>query len=357
MRNWTLGSLGLTLFIGSFLLCSALLPRLALRNGQPAEAVSIPGFPDQGGDAFFVSNGSQELSHIALYHEIGASIENARKADILFFGNSRQQLGLREEVIAAQANTLGLRAFSIAVGHADKTRFALDIIRKHDLRPRIVVASGGPFIFTDGLSPWAQEVLAMSRWEALKRFWERSAAWQARSRLHRYLPRLDYFVSGGRYPWIHYRSTQTGWWRNALEPDRRFPVTFQPERESYRHTLPMARELHEELAQRGALLVLTMVPYHNTRSGHLSYLSRELGVPYVLPSFDGLVTADGSHLTRESARRISEEFWQLFIGLDEVRERLSLDEGSSSGETQPSAKLIPANSTKTTLNETANQQQ
>jgi len=319
--NW----IGGAMFLSAFVLTSLTLPWLPLRNGDRPRQVEIPAFPDQGKDAFFVTNGSRELSHIALYHDIGPSIEHARQADILIFGNSRQQTGLREEVIAEEARRLGLKAFTIATGHADKTEFALEIIRKHDLRPRVLIASGGPFVFTNGLSPWAQEVMGMSRWDAWKLFRERSASWWLQSRLHRYLPRLDFFHTGSVYPWIHYRSWATGWWRNALEPPGRFPVTEQPERDSYEHTLPLARELKRELDSRGAVLVLTMVPYTETRSGHLAYLSRELGVPYVLPSFVNLYTADGSHLDRESGLQISREFWQSFITLEDVRNKLSLE--------------------------------
>ncbi len=322
---------GLILVI-SFAMTSALLPGLPLRNGTSPRLVKIPVFPDQGHDAFFVTNGSEELSHIALYHEIGPSIEHARQADILLFGNSRQQTGLREEVINREARKLGLKTFTIATGHADKTRFALALIQKHDLKPRVVIASGGPFVFTEGLSPWAREVMAMSRWDAQKRFRERSVAWWVKSSLHRGLPRLDFFNTGPTYPWIHYRSEETGWWRNAFEPPGRYPVSVQPERRSYQFTLPLARELKQELDQRGALLVLTIVPYLDTRSGHLAYLSQELGVPYILPSFDGMQTADGTHLSRVSALRFSTEFWQSFVALKKVRKKLSLEKNYSTGQ-------------------------
>ena len=82
--------------------------------------------------------------------------------------------------------------------------------------------------------------------------------------------------------------------------------------------------LKQELDRRGALLVLSVVPYHDTRTGHLPFLSRELGVPMVLPSFDGVLTADGSHLSRSSAASYAEAFWSQFLALPEVRKKLSL---------------------------------
>lgn len=306
----------------SFALTSWVLPQLPLRGGEHPQSLRTPDYPDPGADAFFVSDGGDELSHIVLYHDIGASIKQARQADILLFGNSRAQMGWQERVFVEGAARGGLKVFNIAVGHADKTRFALDLIRRHDLHPRVVIASGGPFVFTEGVSPWAAEVMAMNAWDARKYFWERSAAWWIGSRLHRLLPRLDCFATGPQGHSILYRSAADGWWRNAMEPPGHFPVTVQPERASYSFTLPLARELKQELDNRGALLVLTMVPYKDTRSGHLAYLSRELGVPYILPSFDGLKTSDGSHLDRDSASRISMEFWQEFVALRPVRDKL-----------------------------------
>jgi len=318
----------LCLLVASFAVAAWSLQHLQLRPGKYPKVQTLPRFANPGEDAFFISYGKDELSHIALFHDFGPSIENARQADILLFGNSRQQRGLREAVIEKEARALGLKAFTIATGHADKTRFALDLIRKHDLRPRVVVASGGPFVFTEGLSPWARRVVSMSRWEAWKYYWESQAAWLLQSRLHRYLPRLDYFDRRLGSSWILYRSAVTGWWRHVAEPNGHYPVSMKAEQKSYKNTLPMARELKQELDQRGALLVLTMVPYRETQSGHLSYLSRELGVPAVVPSFAGMQTADGSHLNRESALRISQDFWDQFITLAPVREKLGLDRKS-----------------------------
>jgi len=315
----------LCLMLGSFAAATWTLQHLPMRPGKYPKVRTLPHFADPGADAFFVSDGKEELSHIALFHDFGPSIENARQADILLFGNSRQQTGLREAVIEKEARALGLKAFTIATGHADKTRFALDLIRKHDLRPRVVVASGGPFVFTEGLSPWAQKVVSMGRWEAWKFYWESQAAWLVQSRLHRYLPRLDYFDRRLGSRWILYRSAVTGWWRQVAEPNGRYPVSMKAERENYKYTLPLTRELKQELDQRGALLVLTMVPYRDTQSGHLSYLSAELGIPAVVPSFEGMQTSDGSHLNKESGLRISQDFWDQFIALAPVRERLGLD--------------------------------
>ena len=163
----------------------------------------------------------------------------------------------------------------------------------------------------------------MTRWEACKAFFEYSMAWQAESRLHHYLPYLSFFERW-RYPWTHYRSPQTGWWRNTLIPGARYPIKPGDEADSYARSLPVAQQLKAELDNRGTLLILTIMPFRKVQTGHLPYLSRELGVPYILSPFDGLETADGSHLTPGSAERISRYIWHALIDLPVVREKLRL---------------------------------
>ena len=292
--------------------------------GDYFKARFMPMYEDTGSDTFFVYTRGNELSHPILYHDIGRSIDNARQADILLFGNSRTQLGYQESFIVEQTRSLGLKVFNMAVGHADNVRFALDLIRRHDLRPDVMVVSGGPFVFHDGYSDWAEQVVAMTAWEARKVVGETTLGWHFTTLLHRYLPRYDFFNQPLNSQWILYRSRQSGWWRPALEPKGRHPVRVAAEESSYAWTLPLAFELKKELDERGVLLVITMLPYPRTLTGHLDFLSTRLGVPIVLPDLEGAQTADGSHLNRESAARATRNFWQQFIALESVRTKLSL---------------------------------
>lgn len=318
--------LALTLFGSSFFVTAWLLPQATLRPGGFPGKFKIDERAEPGADAFFVSRGEHELSHLALYHSIGPSIENARKADILIIGNSRAQLGFDEQVWVDSAEALGLRIFNLSVGHADSAQFARDIMRKHDLRPKVMIANGGDFLYYGGYSDWAKEVVDMSRWGAIKAYFEYSFAWNVERQLHRYLPYLDYF-NRWRYGWIHYRSSQTGWWRNTKWPGARYPVKIGMQQGSYKRALFAAAELQSELRDWDTLMVMTIVPYRFVLTGHLSFLGEQLGVPYVLPSFEGMETADGSHLTAESATRISRTIWSEFIALPEVREKLALQGG------------------------------
>jgi hypothetical protein len=308
--------------VASFAAAVIVLPQLPAGKGPGASAHKMPEFSVPP-DAFFISSTGDELSQMVLYHGLGDSIDHARQADILFVGDSRMPLGLREGVIVPEAQALGLRVFSLACGHVERVRFALDLIRKHDLRPRLVVVAGGPHVFEDVLSKPAEKAEKLTRWQAWNAWTEAEAAWAIQRRLHAWLPKVDWLGPGLAFPWIIYRSSRTGWWLPVREPEWSYPIGFDEEARSYENLLPMARELKEELDRRGAGLVLTVVPYGNTRWGHLAYLARELGVPTVVPGFDGMFTSDGSHLNRASADRYSSLFWQQFIALPEVRSRLA----------------------------------
>ncbi len=312
------------LFLGTFLLSAFLLTKLSPPSQEAPRLQWMPAFDVPGDDSFFTYSASDELSHLALYHDFGESIANARDADILFLGNSRMPLGLREEAIVAAAEEQGVKVFSLAAGHSERLEFGLELIRKHDLRPKVVVAVGGPNFYDAGMSERAIAVAGLTRWQAWRDWFEARWAWSFQRLLHSWIPRLDWFDQDLTSSWIIYRSSRTGWWRPVVEPKRGRPVEVVRERRNYEATLPLARELDRELVARDALLVLAMTPYLRTQSGHLPYLSDELGAPVVLPGFDGLETNDGSHLDRDSGRRYARAFWDELVAVPEVREKLGL---------------------------------
>jgi hypothetical protein len=285
----------------------------------------MPEFDKPSGDDYFFVHGRQaDLSQSVLYHNLGESIKQARKADVLFIGDSRMPLGLREQVLVPKAESLGIKLFSLGMGHVEKTKFSMEIIRKFDLRPKIVVIVGGPHMFEDSYSDMSEWVVRMTRWDAIKNFYESTAWWNIQYRLHNLIPKIEIVHHRFEPGYIYYRSEKTGWWYVALEWNNRYPIEKGQERESYESYLPYARGIHQELLDRGALMIVSIVPYGRFQAGHLDLLSRELKVPVIYPRVNNLETFDGSHLSRESALRYGEAFWDTFINLPEVREKLSL---------------------------------
>lgn len=295
-------------------------PHPPLARGLPPKPIEFPHFDRPGFEYFPFQS---EMSKRVLYHDIGPSIAHAQRADILFLGNSRQQLGLREEFIVPRAQSMGLKVFSLACS-GEPFPFELELIQKHDLRPKVVVVSGGTEFFEDTLSPSAQRTLAMTRWEAWRSFFEFWGSWELTSRLHSVLTRRDLTGREPRHLLIVYRSSRTGFWVTRQEPDFDVPVSRSAELPSYVHLLPAAKEIQEHVLERGGLMVLTMVPFAQYDPVHLPFLADALSVPLVLPDLEGLTTSERHHLTRASAERFSNAFWDQFIANPKVRQRLGL---------------------------------
>ncbi len=316
----------IALFLGSLAVSTVAFPRLAIRPGGYPRSLSMPAFeaPTRS-DHFFVHALGYELSQLVLYHGLGDSIANARRADILFLGNSRLQLGFDAGVLTEEAASQGLRVFSLGSGHRERANFGLDVIRRHDLRPKIVVVSGGPFLFDDRYSLIAEEAMAMTRFRAAKKWLEVAGSWNLQYRLHDLVPKLDYFDHELLVGWIHYRSSRDGWWHPALVPDtRRDDIAEVADEDLEPGMLRRIAQFEAELASRDSLLFLTVTPWDETRLRHIELAERSLGIPNAIPGFEGLTTVDGSHLSPESARIYSRRFWELFIAHPAVWERLAL---------------------------------
>lgn len=263
------------------------------------------------------------LSQSVLYHGIGDSIEYAKAADILFIGNSRLQSGLRHH-FAEKAKAAGFKAFSIGAGHSEGTRFGMDIIRKHKLQPKILVLMGGPYLYWGSLSEVAQRAEAMTWWTALKNYWEEGAFWFFQRHVHTYIPKLCILKQRLTYQSVNYRSIETGWWKAVYEPLRPYPIRAGRELKNYGFVMPQIDDIMTEMSKLDTLVILSCVPYNRTLLGHFKLIKKRYDIPLLLPSFEGLTTNDGSHLHPDSAAIYSERFWDGFVAMPEVQEKLGL---------------------------------
>jgi len=280
--------------------------------------LTVPGFEGRlrnislaqrplGSDYYLAHDRGGHLDHHVLYHGIDAeAIAHLKQADVLFVGTSRMMFALRSRVLAPWAQAHGLTYYALGFGFREGDAFVLELIRKYDLRPKIVVINVDGF-FGRPLSDWAERVKKDSEFGARKRVWEGGVGHEARRYVHQVIPNwIDLygrpgFAFGNEF--IAYRSRRDGIW--AISP---WPAATMPAHAADFATAAVgprigdpARAFKAELDARGSQTILTYVPTPEDAGGNPVALGALLGVPVVGMDVDGLTSHDGSHLSEESA--------------------------------------------------------
>jgi len=242
---------------------------------------------------------------------------------VLFVGTSRMMFALRSRVMTPWAAANGIKYYALGFGHRDGDQWVLEIIRRHDLRPKLVVANVDGF-FGQPRSAWANRVRRDSRFGAMKVQLEGELGHEARRAIHRIIPNwIDLYGRPG-FPFgnefIAYRSRDNGVWRISPwpEPSMDAPAgDFGAGSVGERIAGP-AQAFKAELDRRGAQLILTHVPTPDRSGGNPVALGALLNVPVVAMDVDGLTSHDGSHLSEESAvfwsRRLTQDLQRYLPG-------------------------------------------
>lgn len=277
-------------------------------GAQVAAALPAQADPD---DYYLAYSKGGHVDHHVLYHGSDArSVDRLRSADVLFVGNSRLLFAFTSRDLRRFFAPRGLEYFMLAFGHREHDAFPRAIIRRFDLRPRLVIVNADEF-FLGAQSAWADRVMDDTWFDAQKLWFEAEATHWARRHVHAWLPYLPDVWRNER-ELVAYRSRDDGTWLVAsgfsgigasFRPgsSERVELTEQKRRN--------ARSFKAEIEARGGRLVLCLVPSPRADRGVAEALAREIGVPLVAPEPPGLRTFDGSHLMPESASAFAAAFF------------------------------------------------
>jgi len=350
-RRWAL--LGLMAFVLVFLVLASVGRYAAVRlSSDHAWSGGDPCMNSR--DGLIVNEAETDHWDIydALYYGFGDAIPNARKADVLFLGNSRMLFAFRESAVSPISEETGLRFFNLCFPANDGMVMAHQTILRHDLKPSIVVVNDSSF-FSALWSPYAKSTADAGVWGAWMRVTEHRLSWSLRVRFHRWFPFFNFGHLRKAVPPITCQSPEDGCLVAENVSRGEDPVDIRlvtkedvvpPEKAR------VARWFVREMAKRGCAVVLTNIPYdvmtyarmrkQGSAMGALlsapenlvafrrsEKLAEELGIPLVSVSERGLQTFDGSHLTEESARRFSRDFFKQFLKLTCVKNLLKRPAG------------------------------
>ncbi len=279
-----------------------------------------------------------------LYYGIGGAIANARKADVIFLGNSRVLHAFRESSVQDASKATGLRFFNLCYPANDGMVMAYETIRRQNLKPAVVAVNLNYF-FMKGLSSYGLKTAGEGAWRSRMWLYGRTISWRLSLWLHRFLPRLGLNQTLQAKPSYDDQSSEDGFLEAEYHPsDIEAILVKEPSKfiDPPPEEVENAKWFIGKMAERGIAVVLLDIPYDigtywNVQASGGSFkalsllpensrpyyrgdkLAEILGLPLIHPYVGPLNTRDGSHLTRESAERYAKGFFKQFLELPVVQ--------------------------------------
>jgi hypothetical protein len=290
-----------------------------MRAGTPFR----PGLASPHGEWLYAQRNRVPYEYDAYLYDHRDTARHIRASDVLFLGNSRGLYAFQPEAFQPYLDRFGLRGYVFAF-NGDTVRFPTELIRRFDLRPKLLVIQSDWF-FADDISRWARAAIDRGRWGSWKYYFESVLSWEVGRRLHAVVPPWRQYLADPETQ-VFYRSVRTGGHRIVYgTPDERPVVTRHPtdltdaEKAAVDRRFPgqltVFRALVREMAERGIRIILTVVPYHDATVGVevAKRLSQATGVPYVEAWPMGLRSQGGSHMDVESGLEYTEVLLQGLV--------------------------------------------
>jgi len=275
--------------------------------------------PLDGDTAWYRNYGDRVTREIQdrdiLYHDIGHSIDEARRADIIFLGHSMLLWGLQHDVIDAFARRHGLRIYNLASAGDGSGEFLRLVVKRWDLHPRLWIINADDHaanFFNVSLDDFgasgkssAISVVKYGRVRGFLNVVGRNLRWRLEDKILALAPEgwlKPLFPGPGLAVW---RSATDGNW--YLD---RVPAFVQPNNADIKvtrsqdcHTDPgeVARARHY-LDDIGGATVLMLAPYHEFCPQRVRELAAALDVEALIPPDAQYSSADGGgHLDKRGA--------------------------------------------------------
>jgi len=253
-----------------------------------------------------------DFEHGALLYSMEpGAVEQVKKADVLFLGNSRAQYAFSTEASIAAMNDTGIPWYAMGFGFGAKSDMPEAMFKAHDLKPKLVVINADPF-FSESAAGLSGKVLAGG--DAF------IAEYGKKRKLQDLHPSLcERFGDGpwssltcGNKPTL-FRARSNGTWDvRYYRPDQHIPVVY-----SDTHQMDKLDETAEAadlfFANTGidrSCVVLTVTPQSPTPVKFTNELAKRLNVSFEFPQLEDLWTIDASHMDVPSGERWSAAFME-----------------------------------------------
>jgi hypothetical protein len=261
------------------------------------------------------------------FHNIGHSIEEAKKADIIILGHSVWFYALDDEEVRAFNAKHGVRLFNMASAGNSSGDFIREVIKRWDIHPHLWVINDDdeavsffhPGIDDAAATGSASSINIVKTWR-LKGFtlaFARNIRWSIAD-LVGYLPTgmRDRIFPTFASRFQAWRSVETGDWLfpaggvydrlddpDFVVPTRRCPVTDAE--------IKWTREFVEDI---GGRVILTLVPYARWCPQRVEDVASALAVEALVPTSTAYSNLDGRHMDRAGAKKFTAWFLTALEG-------------------------------------------
>ena len=247
-----------------------------------------------------------EYEHGAFWYDLEpAALDFARKADVVFLGNSRLQLAFSTKATADWFSTAATRyyllGFSIGRDY-DNDDFEWRLLDRLQSQAKVYVVDLSDFFDRAArpARPTLDDEKMRTRYEG-KRFWQL---------VHERVCGAFSALCGSKF--VIFRSRETGAYEAEWAPRIFRQVSYDENvgQDEIAARVSDAMDFLKHLPQ-GKCVILTIVPHVGTKVGDASAIAAGLGKKLVTPGVvEGLQTDDGYHLNRSSAERWSKAFFE-----------------------------------------------
>lgn len=262
------------------------------------------GYSDDAYLAYCNAKSYADYEHGAFAFDLEpAAIDFARKAEVLFLGNSHMQVAFSTPITSDWFSEASTRYYLMGFSYGENLVFAKYLLPKVRPQASVYVINVDDF-FIDSETPPTEPILhdpeARHRYED-KHFWQ-SVHWQV----------------CGRFPvlcgsdGVIFRSRETGAFTERTAPLNTVPVSYDEveDQNAVKIETDNAIEFMKHLPKQEKCVILTTVPTVGTKVADAAAIARGVGLELVMPgNLSGLSTYDGSHLDSPSAERWSKAFF------------------------------------------------
>ena len=253
-----------------------------------------------------------DFEHGALLYGMEPGVvEQVKKADVLFLGNSRAQYAFSTEASISAMNASGEPWYAMGFGFGAKSDMPEAMFKAHDLKPKLVVINADPF-FSESAAGLSGKVLAGGEAFIAEYGKKRDLQDMHASLCERFgNGPWSSFTCGNKPTLFRARSNGT-WVVDYYRSDQHIPVVYSDTHmmDKLDDTVAAAELFFANTGIDRSCVVLTATPQNPTPVNMTRELAQRLNVAFEFPQLEDLWTIDASHMDVPSSERWSAAFMQ-----------------------------------------------